>query len=1156
MLGKKINHPKKSKIMKRIFILALLTVSFQFALATDYYVSTSGNDASGNGSSTSPWRTLKFAVTKVAANQGHIIRLSAGTFVENGQFNVPPGVSVEGAGIDQTYIKAASSFYFNPSDPGFATDKFLMTLNSGSATNGNQSLKNFTLDGDGKRLHGGIYIKYRNNVLVENIKVQNTNFCAMWLWDVKYSTVRRVTLINGSWGNTGWAAGDLMLANLENVDISGLTVDENQGYGIKALGSGGNTIQGLKLHDSRISVIPNGKWNNGSAPNISVELWSVRLVGCEIYNNYMDNHLSLVSTIGVPSVPSSVRVYNNTFDLKTRAGGHGYGIELSMSDAEIDHNWFHGGSYGIAHWSGDYMGNWKIHHNTFYGLNSGYPGDIVRAQKSGLHNVKVYNNSVEFAGTTTIHFIGLHGGSSDNVELKNNLVINSNTGYTYGTNQMVFMENGATIRGLQVMNNLLDKMPLGAVSGATYSGNKLVGAGVTKTGSRPNPYYAPAAGSPLIDAGLNLFSFLGTACDIGAFESGSSAPSVAVSSVSVTPATVTLNAGATTQLTKAISPSNATNQTVSWTSSNMSVATVSSAGLVTAGTVSGTATITCTTADGNKTATSAITVVAPIPVLTVSVTSPSPSINVGSTSQLSVVIGPANATNQSVTWSSSNVGVASVDANGLVRGIAPGTAVITARTVDGGKTATASITVNATGNSYDIDDAVVGTGTNQFNYVAAASWGHATNAADPFLQKTCSFSNVSGSTVTVPFTGTKVELYTAKAAHHGIVAVSIDNGPETNVDLYSAARQNYVMVYGSAALTSGNHTIRLRVTGAKNAAATGTYAVIDYLKVYTAATTVAVTGVTVSPSSLSLSIGGSGTLSKVIAPANATNQNVVWTSSNAAVATVASTGIVNAIAAGTATITATTVDGGKIGTCAVTVNSPVVATATDLDNNTRGSAANQFNFAGAGWYHATNTADPYFQKTVSFSNIANEFVTVSFTGDKIEFYSAKASHHGIVGVSIDNGAERMVDLYSATRQSAQMVFTSGAIAQGTHTIKIRVTGTKNSAATGTYAIVDYLKLYSTSGGGGGGSSEAVAMTEESAPMQYGPNPLKSGEVLHVNLPDASGEVTLLNMSGVPQRTLQVTETAVEIPTAGLFEGIYFLQYRSEKGSEIVRIMVQ
>src|SRR5688500_17351927 len=118
--------------MKRILILALLTLSFQFSMATVYYVSTSGSDATGNGTSTSPWRSLKYAVTRVAASQGHSIKLSAGTFVENGQFNVPLGVSIEGAGIDQTYIKAASSFYFYPSDPGFAIDKFLMTLSSGS----------------------------------------------------------------------------------------------------------------------------------------------------------------------------------------------------------------------------------------------------------------------------------------------------------------------------------------------------------------------------------------------------------------------------------------------------------------------------------------------------------------------------------------------------------------------------------------------------------------------------------------------------------------------------------------------------------------------------------------------------------------------------------------------------------------------------------------------------------------------------------------------------------------------------------------------------------------------------------------------------------------------------------------------------------------
>jgi len=83
--------------------------------------------------------------------------------------------------------------------------------------------------------------------------------------------------------------------------------------------------------------------------------------------------------------------------------------------------------------------------------------------------------------------------------------------------------------------------------------------------------------------------------------------SVPVTSVSVTPGSATINVGATQQLTAAISPSNASNKNVTWTSNNTSVATVSSTGLVT-GVAAGTATITVTTQDGDKTASSAITV--------------------------------------------------------------------------------------------------------------------------------------------------------------------------------------------------------------------------------------------------------------------------------------------------------------------------------------------------------------------------------------------------------------------------------------------------------------------------------------------------------------------------------------------------------------------
>ena len=91
---------------------------------------------------------------------------------------------------------------------------------------------------------------------------------------------------------------------------------------------------------------------------------------------------------------------------------------------------------------------------------------------------------------------------------------------------------------------------------------------------------------------------------------------VSVESVSVSPPTASFTAAnETKQLTATIIPSNATNQSVSWTSSADYVATVSSTGLVTA-VSNGTATITCTTADGGKTATCGVTVVIPISVPT------------------------------------------------------------------------------------------------------------------------------------------------------------------------------------------------------------------------------------------------------------------------------------------------------------------------------------------------------------------------------------------------------------------------------------------------------------------------------------------------------------------------------------------------------------
>ncbi|RYY15304.1 MAG: T9SS type A sorting domain-containing protein, partial [Cytophagaceae bacterium] len=88
---------------------------------------------------------------------------------------------------------------------------------------------------------------------------------------------------------------------------------------------------------------------------------------------------------------------------------------------------------------------------------------------------------------------------------------------------------------------------------------------------------------------------------------------------------------------------------------------------------------------------------------------------------------------------------------------------------------------------------------------------------------------------------------------------------------------------------------------------------------------VSVTSMSVSPTSASLAVGAAQQLAATVAPSNATNKNVAWSTSNANVATVNSSGLVTAVAAGSATITATTQDGGKTATSAITVTSSQAA---------------------------------------------------------------------------------------------------------------------------------------------------------------------------------------------------------------------------------------
>jgi len=89
---------------------------------------------------------------------------------------------------------------------------------------------------------------------------------------------------------------------------------------------------------------------------------------------------------------------------------------------------------------------------------------------------------------------------------------------------------------------------------------------------------------------------------------------------------------------------------------------------------------------------------------------------------------------------------------------------------------------------------------------------------------------------------------------------------------------------------------------------------------------VSVTGVTLNHTTLSMNVGGTATLTATVNPTNAANKNVTWSSSAPSIATVSTSGLVTAVAVGTATITVTTADGGKTAECSVGVNYPSLLT--------------------------------------------------------------------------------------------------------------------------------------------------------------------------------------------------------------------------------------
>ncbi len=361
-----------------------------------------------------------------------------------------------------------------------------------------------------------------------------------------------------------------------------------------------------------------------------------------------------------------------------------------------------------------------------------------------------------------------------------------------------------------------------------------------------------------------------------------------VASVTVTPATASLQVGETAQLMatpRGPGGNPLPGRVVTWASDNTVVATVNGSGRVTA-TAAGSATITATSEGQSG---SAAVTVTNQPVATVGVTPASLSLAVGQTGQLTATPRDASGaplTGRVVTWASDNTVVATVNGSGRVTATAAGSATITATSE--GQSGSAAVTV-----------------TNQPVATVGVTPASLSLAVGQTGQLTATPRDASGA----PLTGRVVTW----ASDNTVVATVNGSGRVT-------------------ATAAGSATITATSEGQSGSAAV-------------TVTNQPVATVGVTPASLSLAVGQTGQLTATPRDASGaplTGRVVTWASDNTVVATVNGSGRVTATAAGSATITATSE--GQSGSATVTATVATAVTGLDFPGNDAVSTTMRFVF--------------------------------------------------------------------------------------------------------------------------------------------------------------------------------------------------------------------
>ena len=427
-----------------------------------------------------------------------------------------------------------------------------------------------------------------------------------------------------------------------------------------------------------------------------------------------------------------------------------------------------------------------------------------------------------------------------------------------------------------------------------------------------------------------------------------------VTSVDLDYTDITLKMGEEFRLTALVLPEDASDKTVLWSSSDTNAATVNENGMVTA-VNSGSATILCKSADSGETSMCNVTVYQPVTGVTIS--NESMTVRKGQEFWLNATCQPENAMNKLIIWSSSDTSIATVDKNGKVTAVEPGDCVITATSQDSGVTARCSLTVTQpiTGISLNTNAKTILAGE-KFVIIPTIEPLDADNKNVTYTSSDTSVATVDSDGIVTGVRGGKTVII-VKTEERGLIAsclvtvqefVSSVNITQDSAQMnLGAVLQLQAEVLNETATnrkltwsSTNNGILQVDSTGKVTAVGMGTATIYAYATdgsgLYdTCQITVIkpVGSIVIQPSSVTVSEGKTARVTATVYPADASIQDIEWSSSDPTVATVDYNGEITGITKGICKIFATSSDGNNIvGVCRVTVKETVPATGITINS--------------------------------------------------------------------------------------------------------------------------------------------------------------------------------------------------------------------------------